>query len=78
MAKGEQLHPNNSGSLTESWTKGLGSQGVKVRGWNGHPVKTLYPDWVDVELLYDCECQVNLLKNTSVSDTCSYASIWLW
>jgi hypothetical protein len=24
---------------------------VKVRGWNGHPVKTLYPDWVDVELL---------------------------
>jgi hypothetical protein len=51
MAKGEQLHPNNSGSLTESWTKGLGSQGVKVRGWNGHPVKTLYPDWVDVELL---------------------------
>lgn len=53
MAKGEQLHPNNSGSLTESWTKGLGIQGVKVRGWNGHPypVKTLYPDWVDVELL---------------------------
>lgn len=40
--------PIISWSLTESWAKGLGSQRVKVRGWNGHPYpgKRLYPDWM--------------------------------